>query len=164
MPISRRLAALFESRACYFYCLIHASYLFPSSFMWGNNSCWDLAVMDCFLISPSEVASLVLTIQPLSFPFVADVSPAAHWGLCADIELWEESALIKLIDVTAAWNRCCLILVYNIARALTAVLHVTFFPAITLAATLLFANYVSQHALVMPRSCVLPSEDKKKPN
>lgn len=36
---------------------------------------------------PSEVASLVLTSQPPSIPFVADVSLAARRGLCADIEL-----------------------------------------------------------------------------
>lgn len=32
------------------------------------------------------------------------------------------------------------------------------FPTVTLVATLLFANYVSQHALVMPRPCTSSSE------
>lgn len=53
----------------------------------------------------------------------------------------------------AVWDRC-LIYIYTLASALTAVL----FPSVNLAATLLVANYVSQHALVTPRSWMLPLE------
>lgn len=68
----------------------------------------------------------------------------------------ELSTLIRLIQYAAVWNRCCLIHIYTIARALTAGSRNPF-PTVTLVAALLFANDVSQHALIILRSWTPPS-------
>ena len=40
--------------------------LFPLRFMWGSDSCWDLEVMDGFLISPSEHGCITCFDYPAS--------------------------------------------------------------------------------------------------
>lgn len=130
---------------------------FLSSFMWGSNSCWDLGIMDGFLIFLSEVGCITCFDYPTSFSSEEDVCGEARGEIC---RYWIERADY----FNQAHTECSSVeqMLFNPhlyhSQSTDSCGSHHLFPTVTSVAALLFANYVSQHALIMPRSWTPPSE------
>lgn len=124
-------------------------YIKPSSTLFHvSNSCWDLGDMGGFLISLSEVGCITCFDYPTSFSSEEDVRG----------EAWRDMQILNCKSRVLCFNQAhpvCssveqMLQLYHSQDTDSCGSH-NLFPTVTLVSTLLFANYISQHALIMPR-------------
>lgn len=120
--------------------------------MWGSNSCWDLVVMGGFLIFPSEVGCITCFDYPTSL-FSSKRTTLVSLGGDMQILNCKSRAFYYSSVEQMLFNPH----LYHNQSADSWGSH-NLFPIVTLVANLLFTNYISQHALMMPHSWISPWE------